>query len=76
MNTVVLFDWWHNPITVAFVDYGTAHYCSMGNAVTARGVKARMRRKLRGDTGVELSNLGFWRSDGSVGHHHANGKGE
>lgn len=21
MNTVVSFDWWHNSITVAFVDY-------------------------------------------------------
>ena len=42
MNTVVSFDWWHNSFTVAFADYDTARYCSMGDAVTVKGVKARM----------------------------------
>lgn len=76
MNTVVSFDWWHNSITVAFVDYGITHYHSMGDAVAVKGVKARMRRKPRRETGAESSNLEFWKSDGSVDHYHANGKGE
>lgn len=74
MNTVVSFDWWHNSITVAFVDYDTAYYYSMGDAVTVKGVKARMRRELRRATGVELSNLKYLRSDGSVDYYHANRK--
>ena len=74
MNTVVSFDWWHNSITVAFTDCSTAHYFSMGNAVTVKGAKARMRRKLFRETGVKLSNLEFWKSDGSVDYYHANRK--
>ena len=76
MNTVVPFDWWHNSITVAFADYNTAHYYSMGNAVTVKGVKERMRRELRRETGIELSNLEFWKSDGSIDYYHANRRGE
>lgn len=76
MNTVVSFDWWHNSITVAFTDCNTAHYFLMGNAVTVKGVKARMRRELRRKTGVELSNLESWKSDGSVDYYYANRKGE
>lgn len=40
MNTVVSFDWWHKYITVVFTDYNVAHYFSMGNAVTVKGVKS------------------------------------
>lgn len=76
MNTVVSFDWWHNSITVAFTDCNTAHYFSMGNAVTVKGVKARMRRELRRESGAELSNLKYWRTDGSVDYFRANRKGE
>lgn len=76
MNTVVSFDWWHNSITVAFVDYDTAHYFSMGDAVAVKGVKARMRRELLRETGVELSYLKYWKSEGSVDYYHANRKGE
>lgn len=76
MDTVVSFDWGRNTITVAFTDYNTAHYFSMGNASTAKGAKARMRRELRRETGVELSNLKFWRIDGSVDYYFANRKGE
>jgi hypothetical protein len=35
MNTVVSFDWWNKSITVAFTDYNTVHYFSMGNYVFA-----------------------------------------
>lgn len=76
MNTVVSFDWWHNFITVAFTDCSTAHYFSIGNAVTVKGAKARMRRELRMATGVELSNLKYWKTDGSVDYYRANRKGE
>lgn len=76
MNTVVSFDWWQKSITVAFTDYNTAHYFSMGNAVTVKGMKARMRRELRITTGVELSNLKYWKTDGSVDYYQANRKGE
>lgn len=76
MNTVVSFDWWHNSITVAFTDCNTAYYYSMGNAVTVKGVKERMRRELRGESGMELSNLEFWKSDGSIDDYHANRRGE
>lgn len=76
MNTVVSFDWWHRSITVAFTDRNTAHYFLMGNAVTVKGVKAHMRRELRKEACVELSNLEFWRSDGSVDYYHANRKGD
>lgn len=76
MNTVVSFDWWHNSITVAFTDCNAVHYFLMGNAVTVKGAKARMRRELRRETGVELSNLKFWQIDGSVDYYFANGKGE
>ena len=71
MNTVVSFDWWHKYITVAFTDYNVAHHFSMGNAVTVKGVKARMRRELHRATGVELSNLKYWRTDGSVDYYQA-----
>ena len=76
MNTVVSFDWWRNSITIAFTDCNTAYYYSMGNAVTVKGVKERMRRELRGETGMELSNLEFWKSDGSIDYYHANRRGE
>ena len=76
MNTVVSFDWWRNSITVAFTDYNTVHYFSMGNIVTVKGAKERMRRELRGETGVELSYLKYWKSDGSVDYYCANRKGE
>lgn len=76
MNTVVSFDWWRDTITVAFTDYNTAHYFSMGNASTVKGVKEHMRRELRKETGVELTNLKYWRADGSVDYYHANRKGE
>lgn len=76
MNTVVSFDWWHNSITVAFTDCNTAHYFSMGNAVTVKGAKERMRRELRRETGVGLSNLKYWKTDGSVDYFRANRKGE
>lgn len=76
MNTVVSFDWWHNSITVAFTNYDSAHYYSMGNTVTVKGVKTRMRRELFAETGVELSNLKYWRTDGSVDYYRANRKGE
>ena len=76
MNTVVSFDWWSNSITVAFSDRNAAHYFSMGNVVTVKGAKERMRRELRRETGVELSNLKYWRTDGSVDYYHADRKGE
>lgn len=76
MNTVVSFDWWRNTITVAFTDCNTAYYFSFGNAFTVKGVKERMRRELRRETGAELSNLKYWRTDGSVGYYRANRKGE
>lgn len=76
MNTVVSFDWWHKSTTVAFTDYNTAHTISMGNAVTIKGLKRRMRRELRRATGLELSNLKYWRTDGSVDYYCANRKGE
>ena len=76
MNTVVSFDWWHKFITVAFTDYNTVHYFSIGNVVTVKGAKERMRRELRRATGVELSNLKYWRTDGSVDYYCANRKGE
>lgn len=71
MNTVVLFDWLHKYITVEFTDYNTAHYFSLGNVVSVKGAKARMRRELRRATGVELSNLKYWKSDGSVDYYQA-----
>lgn len=74
MNTVVSFDWYRNSITVAFTDCNTAHYFSMGNASTVKGVKGRMRRELCRETGVELSNLRFWKTDGSVEYYRANRK--
>lgn len=76
MNTVVSFDWWRKSITVAFTDYNTAHYSLLGNVVTVKGAKERMRRELRKETGVELSNLKYWRTDGSVDYYRANRKGE
>lgn len=76
MNTVVSFDWWRNTITVAFTDCNTSYYSSLGNASTVKGAKERMRRELRKETGVELSNLKYWRSDGSVDYYRANRKGE
>lgn len=74
MNTVVSFDWWRKSITVAFTDYNTAHYFPMGNVVTVKGAKERMRRELRRETGVELSNLKYWRMDGSVDYYCADRK--
>ena len=76
MNTVVSFDWWHKSITVAFTDYNTVHYFSMGNVVTVKGAKERMRRELRRETGVELSNLKYWRNDGSTDYYRVNRKGD
>lgn len=76
MNIVVSFDWWHKFITVVFTDYNTVHYFSIGNVVTVKGAKERMRRELRRATGVELSNLKYWRTDGSVDYYCANRKGE
>lgn len=76
MDTVVSFDWWRKFITVAFTDYNTVHYFSMGNAVTVKGAKSRMRRELRMATGVELSNLKYWRTDGSVDYYRADRQGE
>lgn len=76
MNTVVSFDWWSNSITVVFSDCNAAHYFSIGNAVTVKGAKERMRRELRKETGVELSDLKYWRTDGSVDYYCANRKGE
>ena len=76
MDTVVSFDWWHKSITVAFTGYNTAHYFSLGNVVTVKGAKERMRRELRRKTGVELSYLKYWKSDGSVDYYRANRKGE
>lgn len=76
MNTVVSFDWWHKFITVAFTDYNTVHYFSIGNVVAVKGAKECMRRELRRATGVELSNLKYWRTDGSVDYYCANRKGE
>ena len=71
MNAVVSFDWWNNSITVAFTDYNTVHYFSMGNVVTVKGAKERMRRELRRETCVGLSNLKYWKSDGSVDYYQA-----
>ena len=76
MNTVVSFDWWHNSITVAFTDYNTTHYFSIGNAVTVKGAKTRMRRELCKETGMELSSLKYWKTDGSVDYYRASRKGE
>ena len=76
MNIVVSFDWWNRSITVAFTDYHTAHYFSLGNVVAVKGAKERMRRELRRETGVELSNLKYWKTDGSVDYYRANRKGE
>lgn len=76
MNTVVSFDWLRKFITVAFTDYNTAHYFSMGNVVTVKGAEERMRRELRRATGVELSNLKYWRTDGSVDYYRAGRRGE
>lgn len=71
MNTVISFDWGRHTITVAFTDYNTAHYFSWGNADTIKGAKERMRRELRRETGVELSYLRYWKSDGSVDYYQA-----
>lgn len=76
MNTVVSFDWWRKCITVAFTDCNTEHCFSMGNVVTVKGAKERMRRELRRVTGVELTGLKYWRTDGSVDYYRANRKGE
>lgn len=76
MNTVVSFDWLRKFIAVAFTDCNTVHYFSMGNVITTKGAKERMRRELRRATGVELSNLKYWRTDGSVDYYCANRKGE
>lgn len=76
MNTVVSFDWYRNTITVAFIDCDTVHYFSIGNVSTTKGAKERMRRELRKETGVELSNLKFWRTGGSVDYYRADRKGE
>ena len=71
MNTVVSFDWWRNSITVAFTDCNTVHYFSLGGVATTKGAKVRMRRELRRETGMELSNLKYWRTDGSVDYYQA-----
>lgn len=76
MNTVVSFDWWRKFVTVVFSDYNTVHYFSMGNAVTVKGVKARMRRELRKEVGMELFNLKYWRTDGSVDYCHTSRRGK
>ena len=71
MNTIVSIDWGvgHYTITVSFTDYNTVHYFSFGNAVSIKGVKSRMRRELRRKTGVELSYLKYWKSDGSIDYY-------
>lgn len=76
MNTVVPFDWGRNTITVAFADRDAAYYFSIGNVSTTKGAKGRMCRELRKEIGVELSNLKFWRTDGSVDYYRADRKGE
>jgi hypothetical protein len=48
----------------------------MGNAITVKGAKSRMRRELCMATGVELSNLKYWRTDGSVDYYRADREGE
>ena len=66
MNTVVSFDWWNKSITVAFTDYNTAHYFSLGNVVymldigknrTLRGAKSHIRREVSSKHDVTLSRM-------------------
>ena len=71
MNTVVSFDWWRNTVTVAFSDCDTEYYFPLGNVSSDKGAKERMRRELRRKTGVELSYLRYWRTDGSVDYYRA-----
>lgn len=71
MNIVVSFDWWRNTITVAFSDCDAEYYFPLGNVSSDKGARERMRRELRKETGIVLTRLNFWKTDGSVDYYRA-----
>lgn len=73
MNTIIVIDWVRNNITVSFTDIEDMEYTfGLGKVSTLRGVRARVRRVLADQYGINLSRMKLERSTNAIDYFRSN----
>lgn len=73
MNTIIVINWARNNVTVSFTDIeDMGHTFSFGKVTTLRGARARVRRVMSYQYGIDLSRMKLERSTNAIDYFRAN----
>lgn len=73
MNTIIAINWARNRATVSFTDIEDMGYTfGLGKVTTLRGARARVRRVLSNQYGIDISRMKLERSTNAIDYFRAN----
>ena len=73
MNTIIVINWARNKVTVSFTDIEDMSYTfSLGKVTTLRGARARVRRVMSDQYGIDLSRMKHERPINAIDYFRAN----
>ena len=73
MNTIIVINWVRNNITVSFTDIEDMGYTfGLGKVTTLRGARARVRRVMSNQYGIDLSRMKLERSTNAIDYFRSN----
>ena len=73
MNTIIAINWARNRATVSFTDIEDMAYTfDLGKVTTLRGARARVRRVLSNQYGIDISRMKLERSTNAIDYFRAN----
>ena len=73
MNTIIVINWVRNNITVSFTDIEDMSYTfGLGKVSTLRGARARVRRVLADQYGIDLSRMKLEKATNAIDYFRSN----
>lgn len=73
MNTIIVINWARNRATVSFADIEDMAYTfDLGKVTTLRGARARVRRVMSNQYGIDISHMKLERSTNAIDYFRAN----
>lgn len=73
MNTIIVINWARNNVTVSFTDIEDMGYTfDLGKVTTLRGARARVRRVMSNQYGIDLSRMKLERSTNAIDYFRSN----
>ena len=72
MNTIIAIDWARSWAVVSFTDIENVYTFDLGEVTTLRGARARVRRVMSNQYGIDLSRMKLERSTNAIDYFRSN----